>query len=165
MRYHLGMPRNSEEWNLPNRVLSIATVTIELLTATFALAQNGPPAVELQPGVSAKILDLKRVPGQQIVQLDYEISNNGDAPVNVAEIGIGRASYGLNEITLYDFPNKISFKIGVASECLCTQPPEAPLKPGETFKAWAWFAPPETNPGPFAVRFGSTLPVMDVPVQ
>lgn len=146
-------------------MLSIVTITTPLLAATLALAQNLPPAVELQPGVSAKILDLKRVPGQQIVQLDYEISNTGDAPVNLAEIGIGRASYGLNDITLYDFPNKISFKIGVASECLCTQPPEAPLKPGEKFKAWAWFAPPESNPGPFAVRFGSTLPVMDVPVQ
>src|SRR4051812_44057465 len=36
---------NSEEGDLLNRVLSIATVTILLLTATFAVAQNAPPPV------------------------------------------------------------------------------------------------------------------------
>jgi hypothetical protein len=91
---------------LLNRVLSIATVTIPLLTATFAVAQNAPPPVELQPGVSAKILGLKRVPGQQIVQLDYEISNTGGAPVNLAEIGIGRASYGLMKSPCMTSPTK-----------------------------------------------------------
>ena len=146
---------------LPVRILSL---TAMLSTMVYG-ASAAPMTVELQPGVTAQVLDLKRVPGQEIVQLDYEVTNNGPTDVNLAEIGIGRAAYGLNEITLYDFPNKISFKIGVASECLCTQPPETPLKPGETFKAWAWFAPPTTSPGPFAVRFGSTLPIMDVPVQ
>jgi len=51
-----------------------------------------------------------RVPGQELVQLDYEITNSGSTPVNIAEIGTGRLSYGLNEIMLYDFPNKISYK-------------------------------------------------------
>ncbi|MEA3533246.1 hypothetical protein [Rhizobium sp. CC-YZS058] len=150
---------------MPSRLAVTLLTAMTLLAGPAALAQDAPKIVELQPGVSARVIDLKRVPGQEIVQLDYEVTNNSSAAVNLAEIGIGRAAYGLNEITLYDFPNKISFRIGVASECLCTQPPEAPLNPGETFKAWAWFAPPVTNPGPFAVRFGSTLPVMDVPVE
>ena len=50
------------------------------------------------------------MPGQELVQLDYEITNSGSTPVNIAEIGTGRLSYGLNEIMLYDFPNKISYK-------------------------------------------------------
>ena len=147
------------------KIRFLLIVAMPLLASSVVSAENSNLSVELQPSVTAKVIDLKRVPGQDIVQLDYEVFNSGSTPVNLAEIGIGRASYGLNEITLYDFPNKISFKIGVASECLCTQPPETPLQPGETFKAWAWFAPPAANPGPFAVRFGSTLPIMDVPVQ
>jgi hypothetical protein len=147
------------------RRLPSLLVAMSLFAVPVAFAQSPSMTVELQPGVSAKVIDLKRVPGQEIVQLDYEVVNNSSTAVNLAEVGIGRMGYGLNEITLYDFPNKISFKIGVASECLCTQPPEAPLNSGETFKAWAWFAPPTTSPGPFAVRFGSTLPIMDVPVR
>lgn len=150
---------------MPSRSATLLLSALSLVAAPAAFAQSAPMTVELQPGVSARIIDLKRVPGQDIIQLDYEVINNGTAPVNVAEIGIGRAAYGLNEITLYDFSNKISFRIGVASECLCTQPPEAPLNPGQTFKAWAWFAPSASSPGPFAVRFGSTLPIMDVPVK
>ncbi|MCO6050303.1 hypothetical protein NGM99_10960 [Mesorhizobium sp. RP14(2022)] len=144
---------------------SLLVVALSLIGVSAAFAQNASMTVELRPGISAKVIDLKRVPGQEIVQLDYEVVNNSSTAVNLAELGIGRVGYGLDEITLYDFPNKISFKIGVASECLCTQPPEAPLNSGETFKAWAWFAPPATSPGPFAVRFGSTLPIMDVPLQ
>lgn len=147
------------------RRLPSLLVAMSLFAAPAAFAQSPLMTVELRPGVSAKVIDLKRVPGQEIVQLDYEVVNNSSNAVNLAELGIGRVGYGLNEITLYDFPNRISFKIGVASECLCTQPPETPLNPGETFKAWAWFAPPATSPGPFAVRFGSTLPIMDVSVQ
>jgi hypothetical protein len=147
------------------RRLPSLLVAMSLFAAPAAFAQSSSKTVELQPGVSARVIDLKRVPGQEIVQLDYEVVNNSSTAVNLAELGIGRVGYGLNEITLYDFPNRISFKIGVASECLCTQPPETPLNPGETFKAWAWFAPPATSPGPFAVRFGSTLPIMDVSVQ
>lgn len=147
------------------RSIALMSTVLSLLYAPSVFAEGGTMTVELQPNISARVLDLKRVPGQAIVQLNYEIANNSSADVSLAELGIGRFGYGLNEITLYDFPNKISFKIGVASECLCTQPPEAPLKPGEVFKAWAWFAPAETSPGPFAVRFGSTLPIMDVPVQ
>ncbi|KQS77633.1 hypothetical protein ASG25_13585 [Rhizobium sp. Leaf384] len=150
---------------MPSRSAILLLTGLSLVFTSAAFAQSAPMTVELQSGVSARIVDLKRVPGQDIVQLDYEVINNSNAAVNIAEIGIGRAAYGLNEITLYDFPNKVSFKIGVASECLCTQPPEAPLNPGETFKAWAWFAPPATSPGPFAVRFGSTVPIMDVPVK
>lgn len=156
---------DSGEIDLNRHLFSIAVFGLSLFAGQAVRAEGPAMSVELQPNVTARIVDLKRVPGQDIVQLDYEIVNGGSEPVNLAEIGIGRVSYGLNEITLYDFPNKISFKIGVASECLCTQPPETPLKPGETFKAWAWFAPPASNPGPFAVRFGSTLPIMDVPVQ
>lgn len=147
------------------RRLPSLLVAMSLFAAPAAFAQSPSMTVELRPGVSAKVIDLKRVPGQEIVQLDYEVVNNSSNAVNLAGLGIGRVGYGLNEITLYDFPNRISFKIGVASECLCTQPPEIPLNPGETFKAWAWFAPPATSPGPFAVRFGSTLPIMDVSVQ
>ncbi|KQR75667.1 hypothetical protein [Rhizobium sp. Leaf341] len=150
---------------MPSRSAILLLTGLSLVFTSAAFAQSAPMTVELQSGVSARIVDLKRVPGQDIVQLDYEVINNSNAAVNIAEIGIGRAAYGLNEITLYDFPNKVSFKIGVASECLCTQPPEAPLNPGETFKAWAWFAPPATSPGPFAVRFGSTVPIMDVAVK
>lgn len=150
---------------MSRRLTLVLFASLSVLMPKAVFADNASSMVELQPGVIAKVIDLKRVPGQDIVQLDYEIRNDSSTDVKVAELGIGRVSYGLNEITLYDFPNKISFKIGVASECLCTQPPEAPLKPGETFKAWAWFAPPAANPGPFAVRFGSTLPIMDVPVK
>ncbi len=158
---HGGMPMTRRA----KRFLSAMVVCGVPFAAPAAWAQAAPMTVELQPGVTAKVIDLKHVPGQDIVQLDYEVTNNSQTAVSLAEIGIGRVSYGLNEITLYDFPNRVSFKIGVASECLCTQPPEKPLGPGETFKAWAWFAPPATSPGPFAVRFGSTLPIMDVPVQ
>lgn len=147
------------------RLLMPLAAALPLVAAPAALAQTAPMTVELKPGVTAKVLGLKHVPGQQIVQLDYEITNSGGTAVNVADLGIGRPGYGLNEITLYDFPNEISFKIGVASECLCTQPPEEPLAPGQSMKAWAWFAPPADKPGPFAVRFGSTYPIMDVPVQ
>ncbi len=136
-----------------------------VLGNSAALAQTAAMTAELQPGVTAKVIGIKRVPGQDIVQLDYEIANTSGRPVDVAAIGIGRTGYGLNEITLLDFPAKLSYRVGTADQCLCTQPPEQPLAAGATMKAWAWFQPPATSPGPFAVRFGSTYPIMDVPLQ
>ena len=39
-------------------------------------AAQTPMGVEVAPGVTATVLGIKRVPGQDLVQLDYEIANN-----------------------------------------------------------------------------------------
>lgn len=130
-----------------------------------AWTQDASKSTELVPGVSASVVSLKRVPGQKMLQLDYEVKNTGTDAVAVDALGIGSSAYGLRDIALMDFKAEKAFTVGIANECLCSALPEEALGPGASMRFWAWFAPPATSPGPFAVRFGKSLPVLDVPVE
>lgn len=145
--------------------LLLATAIV-LATPVAGLAQDAAPmTAELIPGVIAKVISIKQVPGQKVLQLDYEITNNSGKPVMRGELGLGDGQYGLKNIALLDFASDKGFSVGLGNECYCTPDSRTPIDVGQTLKAWAWFRPDGAYNGPLAVRFAKTYPILDVPVQ
>jgi len=145
-------------------LLLAAAVALALPAA--ALAQDAAPmTAELVPGVTAKVISIKPVPGQKMLQLDYEITNNSGKPVMPGDLGLGDGQYGLKNIVLIDFASDKGFAVGLGNDCFCTPDTRQAIDNGQTLKAWAWFRPDGSYPGPFAVRFAKTYPILDVPVQ
>jgi hypothetical protein len=146
------------------RLRFLCAAALLAVSTSTGLAQDGG-TITLVPGLTAKVVALKRLPGQKIVQLDYELVNSGGEAIDLDSADLVSLN-NVNGIGLLDFENERIYEVGTADGCLCSKAPEGDrLAAGATFAGWAWFAPPEGAAKTVAVRFGTALPIMDVAMR
>jgi hypothetical protein len=145
-----------------------------LALALGGLATAGPAAaamatVEAGPGVTYEVLELKRVPAKDIVELRFAITNQSDRDLELDRTGFGRIEGGeqfAGGVRLVDLPNAKAYYAGSAGgRCLCSAlGPERKLPAGQRGEYWAWYGVPSANVSELAVFFPGVPPVLAVPL-
>ena len=134
--------------------------------AVAALAQTPlVPPVEMEPGVTLEVAELKRMPDKGAMELKFVIANASQKAISAKDLGLA-TSYRLDEIQLIDFVGKRAFNIGGASRCLCsTFGDGGAVAPGARREFWAWFGLPDAGVKVLSLQVGSKPPVGDLPLQ
>ena len=144
-----------------------------LTAALLLLAVSGPamgqPAsgsrMELAPGVTFQVTDLRRLTDKGAMQLKFTLSNATSGQTSARAVGIA-TGYRLDAIEVVDFASKRSFNIGSASRCLCsTFTDGGAVEPGQTREFWAWYGLPPAGVQTVSLQLGSAPPLLDVPLQ
>lgn len=148
-------------------VFRLVTVAALALAAVSGASAQTPiaPAVELEPGITLEVTDLRRLNDKGAMQLKFVIANAGSTPTSAKDLGLA-TSYRLDEIQLIDFANKRAFNIGSASRCLCsTFGDGGAVAPGARREFWAWFGLPEAGVKTLSLQVASKPPIGDLPLQ
>ena len=147
-----------------------------LALSALALAAPGTAAAaiataEARPGLTYEVLELKRVGGQDIVELRFAISNRTDGDLDLTKNGLGRiegGGYFAGGVQLVDLPNARMFYTGSSgNRCLCSvidRPEDRVLAAGERGEYWAWYGVPGGGLAKLAVFFPGVPPLLDVPL-
>src|SRR6476660_286264 len=67
-------------------------------------------ASELAPGVVFEVIELRRLPDKNVVQLKFTLVNNGRVDTALAALGVSNSMW-LTNIELIDFLSKKAYKI------------------------------------------------------
>lgn len=144
-------------------------VVAALLAAGGSAAAQTSASAELAPGVTATVTSLKRLPHDGLVQIDYRIDNAGTSAVSLDDLGLMTGGNDCVEgVGLIDFAGEQHYQVGgTAGGCLSSSVTLTgdTIGAGQSFEGWAWFRPPSSASGPFAVRFARVMPILNVPLQ
>lgn len=126
------------------------------------------PTVQLAPGVTFAVTELRRVPEKGIMELKFVVANEGQNDVTLK--GFGLAYDGeLANIAVVDFAGRKQYSIGHAANCLCStfRERDGGLVPaGERRELWAWYGlPPGTGTRQMAVQIPDQQPLMNIPLM
>ena len=137
------------------------------MAATLGAWAQAPivPPVEMEPGVTIEVTELKRMPDKGAMQLKFVIANASQKATSAKDLGLA-TGYRLDDIQLIDFVGKRSFNIGGASRCLCsTFGDGGAVAPGGRREFWAWFGLPDPGVKVLSLQVGAKPPIGELPLQ
>lgn len=142
-------------------------------TATKAPAggeQGGAsqPSVQLAPGVTFTVTELRRVPEKGVMELKFVVANDTQNDVTLKGFGLAQ-DWALDHIAVIDFAGRKQYSIGQAAQCLCStfRERDGGLVPaGERREFWAWYGlPPGTGTRQMAVQIPDQQPLTNIPLM
>lgn len=143
-------------------------------TRAAAEAERGGAAqhsVQLAPGVTFTVTELRRVPDKGVMELKFVVANESQGDVTLKDFGLTNKHFGskLDNIAVVDFAGRKKYDIGEAAGCLCStfRDGSGGLVPaGEQREFWAWYAlPPGTGTRRMAVQVPDQQPIMNIPLM
>jgi hypothetical protein len=148
-------------------VFRAAGIALLVMVGSVAARAQAPivPPVEMEPGVTLEVTELKRMPDKGAMQLKFVIANASQKTTSAKDLGLA-TGFRLDEIQLIDFAGKRAYNIGSASRCLCsTFSDGGAVSPGGRREFWAWFGLPDVGVKTLSLQISSKPPIGDLPLQ
>lgn len=155
------------------QVPGAVTPAPEATPAPAAAAPSAPapavarPGVELKPGVSFEVTELRRMTDKGVMQLKFTVSNQTEYDTTLKDLGLAH-SHQLKDISVIDFAGKKEYDFGNAGGCLCSTFSDSSggmIAAGQSREFWAWYGLPQGSNKRMAIRIPDYQPIMDVPLQ
>lgn len=127
----------------------------------------GVPSMELAPGITFEVTELRRMADKRVTQLRFVVANDSGSDVTLKELGMAYGSY-LSDIDLIDLAARKSYTIGSASGCLCSTFKDndgGVVRTGERRQFWAWYAGLPAGTKEVALQAADQPPLMNLLVQ
>ena len=142
---------------------AIAALALLLPLAAAQAQTTAPPRLELRPGISFEVTELKRL-DKNIVGLKFAIDNQSGESTTLTDLGLSDNGQRVTDLKLIDFQGGKDYWIGsTGGSCLCsTFTDGAPVGPGERQNFWAWFGAPPAGVSKLAVFVPGVPPMFDV---
>jgi hypothetical protein len=142
---------------------AIAALSLLLPLVTAQAQTTAPPRLELRPGISFEVTELKRL-DKNIVGLKFAIDNQSGESTTLTDLGLSDNGQRVTDLKLIDFQGGKDYWIGsTGGSCLCsTFTDGAPVGPGERQNFWAWFGAPPAGVSKLAVFVPGVPPMFDV---
>lgn len=155
--------------------LAAAAIIAGLALAGSALGQGtaegtappSGPSIELAPGVTLEITDLRRQADKGVMELKFAVTNSSPADTSLKDLGLAYNQY-LKDISIIDFAGKKQYNIGHAGDCLCSTFKDRDggvVRTGERREFWAWYGLPPAGAKQVAVKIPDQQPIMNVPLR
>lgn len=136
-------------------------------TAEGGAAAPSGPSIELAPGVTLEITDLRRQPDKGVMELKFAVTNASPADTTLKDLGLA-FNTSLRDISIIDFAGKKQYNIGYAGDCLCSTFKDSDggvVRSGERREFWAWYGLPPAGAKQVAVKIPDQQPIMNVPLR
>ena len=133
-----------------------------------AQAQDSPLVKqELRPAVLLEVTKLQQLPGKQIVELRFDVTNQSASVANLADLGLVNEGW-VNNVVLLDWKSAQVYSVGWFNSgqvrYFCSYVTGAgPIQPGQRMDFWAWFGAPPAGVTNLALRVPGVPPV-DIPL-
>lgn len=125
-------------------------------------------SVQLAPGVTFTVTELRRVPEKGVMELKFTVANDSQKDVTLKNFGLAQ-NWAIDNIAVIDFAGRKQYAIGQAAQCLCStfRERDGGLVPaGERREFWAWYGlPPGTGTRQMAVQIPDQQPLMNIPLM
>ena len=132
-----------------------------------AEAPAGPvAAIELAPGISFEVVELRRMPDRNVMQLRFAVANRSTADTSLKDHGL-TFNTQLRDIHIVDFGGRRQYSIGSAARCLCSTFRESDggvVRAGERREFWAWYGLPPAGARQMAIQIPDHPPITGVPL-
>jgi hypothetical protein len=141
----------------------VAAAAAAILASAVVRAQT--PSVELAPGISFEVVELKRLPDQGVLQLKFAVTNKSGQDTRLIDHGVAY-QMALEKIDLIDPAGRKTYHIGRSGRCLCTTFTDGgSVKDGQRREFWAWYAMPPSSVQRMTIQLASVPPITNVPLQ
>src|SRR5690242_1790504 len=148
-----------------SRVLAAAAVAAAAGVSPVAAQEAALGRLELRPGVTLEVTELKRVPDKNLVMARFAVANGGSDAVTMEELGLRNGS-DLARVSLLDFKNGKQYDIGSGyGTCLCSRvTADDAIEPGQRKAYWAMYGNPPADVSKVAVMVRGLPPAFDIPL-
>ena len=148
-----------------SRILVAGALALAAGLSSASAEEAALGRLELRPGVTLEVTELKRVPDKNLVMARFAVANAGSEAVTMEELGLRNGS-DLARVSLLDFKNGKQYDIGSGyGTCLCSRvTADDAIEPGQRKAYWAMYGNPPPDVTKVAVMVRGLPPAFDVPL-